>query len=209
MLSLRIRWLLALLVLPACALAQQDVHRCVGADGNPVFTDQPCAAQQATPVGAKSNAASPRAVQDASPTAPESHAPLLCAANMDELRQGVVDAFATRDPNRLAGLVLWGGQGQESVVAGIRSMNALMQHTLLNVDGGAGEPSPARSPTDDIYDLSRPPEAESPPKPPAAPPAQDRQIVVRTASNDGSGTPQETRFMVVRKSGCLWLRPSG
>ncbi|MEO8984226.1 MAG: DUF4124 domain-containing protein, partial [Rhodanobacter sp.] len=45
-------WLacLALVLVSARADAQTPIHRCIGADGNPVFTDQPCAALGATAV---------------------------------------------------------------------------------------------------------------------------------------------------------------
>ncbi|HTM29114.1 MAG TPA: DUF4124 domain-containing protein, partial [Rhodanobacter sp.] len=45
-------WLASLIlaVFSASTDAQTSIHRCVGADGNPVFTDQPCAALDATPV---------------------------------------------------------------------------------------------------------------------------------------------------------------
>ena len=60
------RWATLLcLILLACAApaaAQTEIHRCIGANGGAVFTDQACAALQATPVDP--NAAS---TQDAAP----------------------------------------------------------------------------------------------------------------------------------------------
>ncbi|WP_229238360.1 hypothetical protein [Dyella amyloliquefaciens] len=110
------------------------------------------------------------------------------------MRQSVLDAFSTRDPNRLAGLMLWGGYGQQSVVADIRSLGGLMQRPLLGV--GQADDDSADTP------------ASSGSAPPA-PPNDERQLVVRTAADDGSGQPRETRFDVVRRSGCLWLRGRG
>jgi len=51
------RALALLLLLPLCVLAlparaQNPIHHCVDAHGNPLFTDQPCTSQQATPVQA-------------------------------------------------------------------------------------------------------------------------------------------------------------
>ena len=96
---------LILLTCTAPAAAQTEIHRCIGANGGAVFTDQPCAALQATPV-------SPGALPG-NVTAPlAAPPPTLCAANPGELRQSVIDAFASRDANRLAGLMLWNGYGR-------------------------------------------------------------------------------------------------
>jgi len=115
---------LPVVALPVVAMAQTPIHRCIGAGGNPVFTDQPCAALQAAPV-----AAAPAETDNGSRDAPST----LCAASPDALRQGVIDAFARRDANRLAGLVLWGGQGHRAAVADIQSLAALVRQPLLDV----------------------------------------------------------------------------
>jgi len=187
-------WLLLLVCLPLFAWAQDGIHRCVGPDGNPVFTDQPCAALNATPV-----APSPRdnASITIAPDGPGTPAPVLCAATVADLRQSVLDAFSTRDPNRLAGLMLWSGYGQQGVVADIRSLGGLMQRPLLGVG----------SPDDDPVDANQGPASSGSVSSP--PPHDERQLVVRTAADDGSGQPRETRFDVVRRSGCLWLRGRG
>jgi hypothetical protein len=44
------------------------------------------------------------------------------------------------------------------------------------------------------------------PDTPPAPPPANAQLVLRTAGNDGSGSPHELRFNVVSRAGCLWLR---
>jgi hypothetical protein len=180
--------LLMLFLLSANVMAQDGIHRCIGPDGNPVFTDQPCAALQATPV-ATTNESSPstQTPATAEPT------PVLCAASVAELRQSVLDAFASRNPNRLAGLMLWNGYGRDAVVADIRSMSALMKQTLLDVGEDTDDPPSASSSLGDI--------AAPAPRSPANP-----RIVVRTVADDGSGSAHETHFSVVRRSGCLWLR---
>lgn len=186
---------LLLLLLPAMPLAmpaaaQTAIHRCIGADGSPVFTDQPCATLNATPVNPPA-----RAAADTGLAAP----PILCAANRQDLRQAVIDAFADRNPNRLAGLMLWSGYGHAAAVADIRSLAALMREPLLDIDPG-DEPAPARpagtDALDDPFAIATPP----------APPPTSHQLVLHTAGNDGSGTPHERRFDIVRRAGCLWLR---
>jgi hypothetical protein len=93
-------------------LIGQQPLRCAGcaasiaasiAPGTRVFTDRACADLDATPALPQGDAA-----PDASPLPGGPRSPQLCAATLDELRQQVVDAFAARDPNRLAGLMLWG-----------------------------------------------------------------------------------------------------
>ncbi|MHB1057852.1 MAG: DUF4124 domain-containing protein [Rhodanobacter sp.] len=179
---------LALLVRVAPAIAQTDIHRCIGANGGAVFTDQPCAALQATPV-------TPAAVPTASaqPAAPP---PVLCAANRGELRQSVIDAFASRDANRLAGLMLWDGYGRGAAITDIRSLAELMKQPLLDVDTPAG-PATVAAPIDDPFATSMPAAVPSPP---------NDQLVLHVAGNDDSGSPRELRFGIARQAGCLWLR---
>lgn len=198
------RWLpLLLLMLPLGALAQEGIHRCIGPDGNPLFTDQPCAALQATPVTTPpASTQPPQGDLAATLTAP---APVSCATTVAELRQGMLQAFAARNPNRLAGLMLWNGYGRDAVVADIRSLGNLMQRPLLDI-GEAGDDPEAVSQTSGSDDLGTPPVAAANPP---APRGGNGQLVVRTANDDGSGASRETRFDVVRRSGCLWLRGSG
>lgn len=186
----RLAALLALILLLATApaAAQSPIHRCIGANGGAVFTDQPCAALQASPVSPNAPPG-PAAVRLAPP-------PVLCAASPEQLRQGVIDAFASRDANRLAGLMLWEGYGRGAVIADIRSLAELMKQPLLDVampDGDA--PATAAS-------TNTPPSTDSVP----AAPSSTGQLVLHVGGNDGSGTLRELRFDLVRQAGCLWLR---
>ena len=170
------------------ALAQSDIHHCIGANGGPVFTDQPCAALHATPV-------SPSAANASPATAAVSPAN-LCAASVDELRQSVIDAFARRDTVRLAGLILWDGYGTGAAIADIRALTALMRQPLLEVD------TPHQStaaPVSDDDDLFPPPAGALAPRP-------ADQLVLRTVRNGMEGSAAQWRFDIVRRSGCLWLR---
>jgi hypothetical protein len=188
---------LILLVRAAPVAAQNPIHRCIGANGNPLFTDQPCVALQATSVAP--------AVAASAGNPPAGPAPVLCAANLGELRQSVIDAFASRDANRLAGLMLWGGYGRGAAIADIRSLGALMKQPLLDLgpandpaSGSSDPPAPAPAPASST---------DSPdPDPPGTRPTAGNQLVLHTAGSDGSGTPHELRFDIVRRAGCLWLR---
>ena len=179
---------LVLLVPGTPAVAQTEIHHCIGANGGTVFTDQPCAAVQATPVRPAAAATSPAAI-----AAPP---PVLCAASVDELRQSVIDAFAARDANRLAGLILWDGYGRGSAIADIRALATLMKQPLLGVDAPPPPSTSSRASNGDPL---------FPTTPSPAPPPDD-QLVLRTASSDADGNASAWRFDIVRAAGCLWLR---
>jgi hypothetical protein len=178
---------LTLLAWALPAAAQNPIERCVGANGSPVFTDQPCAALQAT---ALAPVAKPRG--DSQPLEPP---PILCAATRDELRQSVIDAFANHDANRLAGLMLWNGYGHGDAVADIRALGALVKQPLLGL-------GPSRDPPLAGSDSGSDPLASAA----SAPAPASNQLVLQMAGNDGSGDPRELRFDIVRHAGCLWLR---
>jgi hypothetical protein len=182
-------WLL-LLAAAVPVQAQNPIHHCIGAHGNPVFTDQPCASLDATPVGA----APPSARDDSGP--PDAPPPLLCAATTAQLRQSVIDAFAQRDANRMAGLMLWGGYGQGAAVADIRSLALLMRRPLLDLQltgSATTDPPPAGA-------------ASSGAAPAADAATAGPQLRLQLAGTDASGSPRELRFDIVQRAGCLWLR---
>ncbi len=189
---------LLLFLLPLCAMAQDGIHRCIGPDGNPLFTDQPCAALQATPVNAPPSTATKPAA-GASDTLTAAPPVTTCATSVGELRQSMVDAFATRDPNRLAGLMIWNGYGRNAVVADIRSLGTLMQRPLLDIRTSDDDDPALADSTSTLSDREAQRQSA----------AASDQLIVHTASNDGSGAPRESRFGIVRRSGCLWLRASG
>ncbi len=184
-----------LLLLPAApARAQTEINQCVDAHGGAVFTDQPCSALNATAVSAST---APTAATSA--MAP---LPILCADSLDSLRRSVIDAFAQRNANRLAGLMLWDGFGQHAAIGDIRSLADFMKQPLLDVDisGGPGDDSP--TPAGDLTGIDTPLAADSA----AAPPPASPQLVVHVAGDDRGDNPDERRFDVVSRAGCLWLR---
>jgi hypothetical protein len=178
-----------LLVRATPVAAQNPIHRCIGANGSPVFTDQPCDSMQATSVTA--------AAKPADASQPAGPPQITCASDIGKLRQSVIDAFASHDANRLAGLMLWGGYGRGAAVADIRSLAALMRYPLLDM-GPAEEPPSAGSSANPLA---------TDPAPAAPEPAH--QLILHVAGNDADGNPRELRFDIVRRSGCLWLRNAG
>jgi hypothetical protein len=101
---------------------------------------------------------------------------VTCAGDVDQLRQAVIEAFASGDANRLAGLMLWTGYGKRAAVADIRSLAELMREPLVDIALSGEDP-------DDAHEL-----------------------VIRTMPGDGRGDARETRLAIERDAGCLWLR---
>jgi hypothetical protein len=186
---------LLLFLFPFTAVwAQGDIHRCIGADGRPVFTDRVCSDLDAKPVLSPAPASTASAAL-ASPVLPPP--PVLCAKDMEGLKQAVVDAFAARNPNRLAGLMLWNGAGRDTVVVYIRALSGLMAHPLLEVDADADE-SAYDEDEDDASSAST-----------SRASGQGGTLVVQAGSDDSGSGHLEARFDIIRHAGCLWLRPQG
>jgi len=186
----------ALLLWALPGRSQTDIHRCIDTSGHALFTDQTCASMQATsvhPAPKTSEDATHVATLASTATEPP---PILCAATFNELRQSVIDAFANRNANRMAGLMLWNGYGSTAAVADIRALTALMQQPLLD----AGPPDNASTAPSGNTDSST---GDGPP-PDAS--GSGGQLVLHLAGNDGSGTPRELRYGIVHRYGCLWLR---
>jgi hypothetical protein len=172
-------------------MAQTVIHRCIGANGNPVFTDQPCAALQATRVNP---APTTTASQPGQPP------PIMCAATVAQLRQSVVEAFAHHDANRMAGLMLWNGYSGGAAVADIRSLASLMRQPLLDINLAATSGA--------LHDDLPPPANTSSSAGPNAPATltAGSQLVLHTVGNGGNEGPGELRLDIVHQAGCLWLR---
>ncbi|HET8765646.1 MAG TPA: DUF4124 domain-containing protein [Rhodanobacter sp.] len=169
----------------ACATgarAADTVHRCVDANGSPVFTDQPCAALAATPVQAPANLASGMTSGALAP-------PARCADTPAALRQRVIAAFAAHDPNQLAGLMVWRGYGSSAAVDDIKALAALVRGPLVGIHFGE-DADPAAADT-----------AATPA------PAADAVRTLRVRTDGASG--RTARFDVGRQAGCLWLRFDG
>jgi hypothetical protein len=122
--------LLLLFALPSAA--QTAIHRCLSADGRPVFTDQPCAALGATSIMPPTTAPA-RAGTSAVPAGPSTG--LLCAKDLAGLREGIAQAFANHDANRIGGLILWNGYGSGGAVDNLRTLEMLVRQPLLSVEG--------------------------------------------------------------------------
>ena len=182
--------IVCLLALLACApllhaQTAQPVYRCIGAHGEPVFSGQPCGTPAPTP---------------ATSTAPQGTSfSAVCAASPEALRQAITGAFATRDVNQLAGLILWRGMDQSSARATLRALAAWLKQPLTGVafmhatgppplaDASAGPPP--------VASMSEPAGTSSAPTPPPT------GFDVSTGGVDGT-----TRdFGLLESGGCWWL----
>jgi hypothetical protein len=180
------------LMLGAPALqAQTAIHRCVAANGTPVFTDQPCSSLDATQAATTATGAT----RSAAP------ADGICPATPAALKARVANAFNAGDANALAGLMLWQGYGRGAAMADMRRLQSLVREPLL----GFGEAADA----DDDADA-----------PPAWPPFADNAdarsdsgdedantLTLRFGGVGDAGSGREARFGIVPRAGCLWLQP--
>lgn len=180
--TLQILCLLALVPCAPLAHAQatQPIHRCIGAQGEPVFSGQPCG----TP------APKPGSV----PVAPAGGTGSVCAGSPGALRQAIAQAFAAHDVNRLAGLLLWRGMGQASARATLAGLSAWLKQPLTGITvARAAGPPPELAPAN-AYSATDPAPATSASLPPTG-------LNVSTGGVDG-----HTRdFGVVESGGCWWL----
>lgn len=118
---------LLFLALPMPTPAQNAIHRCVGTDGRPVYTDQACSS-----VGATSTMPPPVSRDANGTNASGPSASLLCAKDLPDLREAMAHAFALQNANRIGGLTLWGGG---SASDNMRSLDALVHQRLVSLEG--------------------------------------------------------------------------
>lgn len=181
--------LVCLLVLVACAPpghAQRGtpspIYRCVGAHGEPVFSGQPCA--NPVPSTSAGNA-----------IAQDNGFGSLCAGSPEALRTSIAQAFAARDVNRLAGLILWRGMGEASVRAALRSLGGWVEQPLAGIA---------------IASATGPPVADAGPVPTAsAQPAALPRMAPRQPTgfeiSTGGGAGSTRDFGITEIGGCWWL----
>lgn len=179
--------LLLLALAPAAPAEAARLHRCIDAEGRPLFSDQPCSAQGA------------RRPEDPAPPSPEELARAeaeqaerdarlgYCPAwSLESLQAELQASFDTRDVNRLAALYHWPGATKQSSTAVLNEMERMLKRRLTDV---AVE------------------EAELPlewhPGDPEPPPRLRLELVGQEAFE----VPDYARFSVLRHAGCLWIGP--
>jgi hypothetical protein len=109
-------------VLEAPGPSRSDgIHRCVGSDGNALFTDRGCAELGATDV------------PPPNPDQATHFAPRSCARTRSALVDGVRDALDAGDENRLASYYHWTGMGTRAAYALMDRLHGFAQRPLVDV----------------------------------------------------------------------------
>jgi hypothetical protein len=174
--------------LAACALAHaegQSVHRCIGAQGEIVFSGVPCGTPAPTVAQASSSMAPGRTT-----------APVNCPASVETLRALIAEALARRDANAIAGVMRWDGVGGAAARQRMREIAELAARPMLGIDTMGGD-MPGEVPAG-----SDVPESDEPLRP--APETSATTLTVRTGSSEDGGS-REHEFSVVHSDGCYWL----
>jgi len=218
--------------LPGHARAQQ-VQRCMGADGQAVYTDRRC-----DDIGAVARL----------PPAVAAEGPRLfrggCPRVLSQLVGEIGAAIQGRDVNRLASVYDWSGVSNASASRLLDRLEAMVDRPLVDIApvypagepypqaiaGDTGSPTPA-APAPSVPDpaASGPAawmpswetgaSAEAPPPdpaiaalpallepPPAPPPARPHPVALRVEQIlAGSATPVRTVFGLRRSYGCFWI----
>lgn len=111
------------LCLASQAHAQDPViRRCIGANGEPTFTDQPC------------TTIAPRGEQGVFGSTPTTPITQTCATSSEQLRERVIDAFSSRNAIALSGLFLWDGYRGRSSTSHLQELARLVVEPLIAID---------------------------------------------------------------------------
>ncbi|HXS72408.1 MAG TPA: hypothetical protein VN725_00030 [Rhodanobacteraceae bacterium] len=183
--------LLGLSLLCVAHNARAQIHRCMGAQGEPVFTDQPCGAAELS-VGVASST-----TDSELPT--ESHAAGInhgaqlaasCPRSPQQVRDRIAVAFSDDNPNALAGLFDWRGFDHDSADARLREFRRWLKRPLAGVQfSGAPDPSGAQ-PGDADYDVQAP---------------SGVTVLTQSGGNAEGATPDARSFGMANRGGCWWL----
>jgi len=183
--------LLTLLVPLLCFArgAHAQVHRCIGAQGEPVFTDQPCGAAELSVDVASGplDRGDQASTMSAAPASSGTPIAATCPRSPEQVRDRIAVAFNDNDPNALAGLFDWRGFSHQSADARLKDFNRWLKQPLVGVRfSGAADPSGAQ-----------PDDADYTPSDPSG-------LIVLTQSS-GELTAETRSFGMVEKGGCWWL----
>jgi hypothetical protein len=192
-------WLPAVfLCLLAGSAGAQDarVHRCIGANGEPTFSDRPCEPTREMPATPSEPAQPEGALPPPGSGAGFTH---TCPRSVDELRTRALAAFAARSSLSLSGLFLWDGFGQGSALAPLRDLARLIDEPLISIDIDAYAHHPQRDDYPDRY-----PDRYSDRR------EERMELVFVTVGEQERQVPYESvrRFEVIESAGCWWLLPA-
>lgn len=163
--------------------AEAQIHRCIGARGEPVFTDQPCgSAELAVNVSSgKLDGNDEMGTADVAENGDSTRMAATCPHSPQEVRERINIAFDDDNPNALAGLFDWRGFSHRSADARLKDFSRWLKQPLAGVQfSGAADPSGAQ-----------PDDADYAPEDPSG-------LTVLTQSDARS-------FGLAQKGGCWWL----
>lgn len=193
-------WLVLLaLLLSGTASAQSGrIHRCIGENGEPTFSDRKCepamAAAPAPPVAPSASTSESSPALRSIPALPGAPAVTqTCPISPEDLRDRVEAAFQAKNAVGLSGLFLWDGFGGASAIAPLRELASLIAEPLVSIE----IESYARYPERDRY-YGRG-DAENP--------GVAFELVIRTVAEQERRVPYEatSRFELAENLGCWWL----
>lgn len=188
---------LVLAVVPSPVPASDGVKRCVAPDGQTIFTDRPCGAFGARPMGAREALARSGAPATMGEDGAVGGFSIRgCARTPEALRQGVHDALMARDVNRLANFYHWSGTGASAATA---LMDRLEELTAAPTGAVELLQVPQTLPTAVVPSTTAP----SMPSAPSPPPIGLR--VLHAGAGAALDAPATT-FGLHRNAGCWWIR---
>lgn len=190
------RRILPLIVLTAAAWSvcgparanSGDLNRCIGADGRSVYTDQPCAAMDAS-----SRPQAPN-ITDSNKAAPAVRVHVRdCATTIPALRDGIQAALAAGDVNKFAAFFQWAGTGSREADAILDHLQAIVVRpliavTVLRAHGDAGDGGNAAQGRI------------------ASVPNQAVAIAIDQTRATGDSSPMRTVLTLDSAMGCWWVR---
>ena len=194
---------IAMLLLSVCAFAlrpaaaQSGIHRCVGANGESIFTDQACSDLHATE----------RPQDNLVHDGPRVVIARTCARKPDELLFDVRNALAAQDVNRFAGSYLWTGMGSRQAYSLMDRLVAFSARPLIDVQlvSSVPEPDPYAYAPEPEFDMPGPDsgELEQEPAPVREPPLDMIRIDQTRSAKDPETATSYLR--IVPAAGCLWV----
>jgi len=177
--------LLLVLAVPLLCIARgahAQIHRCIGARGEPVFTDQPCgSAELSASVVSGDLDRDAQANADDTMVQGGSLIAAACPQSPEEVRDSIAVAFNDDNVNALAGLFDWRGFSHAGADARLKDFTRWLRQPLVGVQfSGAADPSGARP---DDLDYA---------------PVDPSGLTVLTSSDARS-------FGLAQRGGCWWL----
>lgn len=169
--------------------AQAQIHRCIGPQGEPVFTDQPCGSAELSV-----DVTTAKLDRDGQPRADDvmsdhggTRIAATCPRSPQQVRERIAVAFNDENPNALAGLFDWRGFSHDSADTRLKEFNRWLKRPLVGVQfSGVADPSGAQ-PDDADYAPTNPSE-----------------LTVLTQSAGGVA-PDVRSFTMMERGGCWWL----